>query len=61
MNKAVDEVRKSAHEVIDRFAKDGGYVFWDGDPVGSTEDMLKKFEWVTDEARKYGKEFYKSI
>lgn len=51
-------VRQSARDAIDKFAQGGGYIFWDLSPVGTSEDMLKKIEWLEDEARKYGKEYY---
>lgn len=51
--------RREARECIDRYAPGGGYVFWDGDPVGTSEDMKRKIGWLADEARTYGKAFYK--
>lgn len=53
-----DVVRQSARDVIDQFAPGGGLVFWDGDPVGQSPDMLQKMVWLHDEATKYGKTFY---
>ena len=51
-------VRQSAREAIDTLAKGGGYVFWDLDPVGNSEDMKQKIHWLEDEARRYGSQFY---
>lgn len=51
-------VRASARECIDKYAP-GGLVFWDGDPVGSSEDMAQKVAWLAEEAMTYGKTFFK--
>lgn len=51
-------VRQSVRTAIDSFAEGGGYVFWDLSPVGTSEDMLQKIEWLEDEARRYGREYY---
>lgn len=53
---AEKEVRDSVREVIDQLAPGGGFVFWDG---GITGGDVQKFEWTGDEARKYGRSFYK--
>lgn len=52
-------VRQSARTAIDNFAVGGGYVFWDLSPVGNSDDMLRKIAWVEDEARKYGRQYYR--
>ena len=52
-------VRQSVHDSIDNYAQGGGYIFWDGDPVGNSPEMLQKVAWLTDETRKYGSVFYK--
>lgn len=49
-------VRQSVRDAIDKLAPGGGYVFWD---TGMTGGDFEKFGWTADEARKYGKEFYK--
>lgn len=49
-------VRQSVRDTIDKFAADGNYIFWDG---GMTGGDYQKFEWTVDEARKYGRTFYK--
>lgn len=52
-------VRSSLRQCMDDYAKGGGMIFWTGGQVGNTEDQALRFSWVTDEARKYGKQFYK--
>jgi uroporphyrinogen-III decarboxylase len=52
------QVRRAARGVIDDFAIDGGYIFWDGDMVGKSEDMASKIAWVADEVRRYGRTVY---
>ena len=52
-------VRESARLAIDTCGKDGGFVFWDGDAVGASEDMLTKIGWLADEVRAYGKTYYR--
>ncbi len=54
-----ETVRQSVRDSIDKFAPGGGYAFWDLGPVGTSPDMMQKIEWLEDEARKYGKTFYK--
>jgi hypothetical protein len=46
-------VRKAVRDTFDKYATGGGFIFWDkqGDPW---QDKI-----ITDEARKYGKTFYK--
>jgi hypothetical protein len=57
LNGASEEVvRKSVRDTIDTLAPGGGLVFWDG---GMTGGQFQKFEWTADEAKKYGKEFYR--
>lgn len=51
-------VRQSARDAIDLLADGGGFIFWDLDPVGTSEDMRQKIYWLEDEARKYGREYY---
>ncbi len=50
------DVRESVRESIDKFALGGGFIFWD---CGLTGGDVQKYEWTADEARKYGKTFYK--
>lgn len=52
-----EEVRRSARDAIDQYASLARYVFWDGDPVGPTEDAKRKVEWLASEVRTYGKTF----
>ena len=59
-NAPEEVVRQSARDTIDLCAPGGGYVFWNGDPVGNSEDMLQKMAWLDDEARTYGREYYKT-
>lgn len=54
-----EDIRKSVRDTIDEFGKDGGYVFWNGGPVGSSKTVSERLNWADDEANKYGKEFYK--
>lgn len=54
-----ETVRMSVRESIDAYARGGGFVFWDGNPVGTSQDMIQKMAWVKDETLKYGKYFYK--
>lgn len=54
-----EEVRQSVRDVIDKFAPGGGYLFWEGGPVGTNPDLVQKLGWANDEAAKYGKDFYK--
>lgn len=51
-----DVVRQSVRDTIDYVAPTGPFVFWDGGPVGGD---FEKFAWLGDEARKYGKSYYK--
>lgn len=50
------DVRESVSEVIDQFAPGGGLVIWDM-PINDGDS--EKFEWTADEARTYGRSFYK--
>lgn len=52
-------VRQSVRDAMDKYAVGGGLIFWDGDPVGTSEDTRQKMAWLHDEAVKYGREFYK--
>ncbi len=54
-----DMIRQLVREVIDEFAPGGGYVFWDAGPVGQDKEMLERLDWIEDEARKYGTDYYK--
>lgn len=56
-----DLVRQSVRDCMDNFGPGGGFCFWDGDPVGTSEDMLQKMAWLADEARSYGRQFYKKM
>lgn len=51
-------VRASARECIERYGKNGGLVFWDGDPVGNSEDMMNKIIWLADEIHTFGRTYY---
>lgn len=51
-------VRESVRECIEQYGKDGGLIIWDGDPVGTSEDMMNKIAWVADEVRTFGRTFY---
>jgi hypothetical protein len=53
-NASEEVVRAEVRKVIDTFATDPAYVFWDGDAVGTSPDMLKKVEWIRDEVDIYG-------
>lgn len=52
-------VRKSVRDAMDAYAYDGAYIFWDGDVVGTSDDMKQKIAWVRNEGAKYAKNFYK--
>lgn len=52
-------VRQSVRDCMDTFGPGGGFVFWDGDPMGQSDDVKQKFAWLADEARTYGRAFYK--
>lgn len=54
-----EEVRRSVRECMDRYAPGGGFIFWDGGPVGMSETMTTRLGWANDEAVKYGKTFYR--
>jgi hypothetical protein len=54
-------VRASVRDSIDKYAPGGSYVFAGG-YLGTADDREKAMQvnaWVTDEAQKYGKDFYK--
>lgn len=53
-----ETIRASVRNSLDSYAVGGGYVFWDLDPVGRSEDMANKIAWAQDEARAYGSAFY---
>lgn len=55
-----DVVRQSVHTAMDMLGEGGGYVFWNLGAVGRSADQLQKMDWLDDEARKYGREFYKT-
>jgi uroporphyrinogen-III decarboxylase len=53
------EVRASARDVLDTFAKnDPAFIFWEGDAIGEGQDMKNKVIWARDEVSKYGKTIY---
>jgi hypothetical protein len=53
-------VRQEVHNVLDKWAKgDPAYIFWEGNAVGESEDMLNKVRWIRDEVAIYGKTIYK--
>ena len=54
-----DLVRSELRECFDTFAGDSAFIFWTGGQVGFSEDQAARFAWVTDEARSYGRQFYK--
>lgn len=56
-----EEVRQSARDAIEQYASAARYVFWDGDPVGPTEDARRKVEWLASEVRSYGRIFCRDI
>jgi hypothetical protein len=39
--------------------KGGGFILWEGGPVGTNPKMVEKLGWANDEAAKYGAVFYK--
>ncbi|MBR3644576.1 MAG: hypothetical protein IKN57_13855 [Parasporobacterium sp.] len=51
-------VRQSVRDCMDNYAEGGGFCFWDGDPMGQSDDVKQKFAWLADEARTYGRSFY---
>ena len=53
-----ETVRNEVRNCMDKLAVGGGMIFWNGDPVGSSKDQLKKMQWLDDEARTYGRNFY---
>lgn len=52
-------VRSELRKCMDAFAVGGGMVFWTGGQVGNSADQVQRSNWVNDEARKYGRNFYK--
>lgn len=52
-----ETVRESVRETIDEIGSAGDFVFWDGGITGGDE---QKFGWTSDEARKYGRSYYKT-
>ena len=59
-NVSEEDVRASVREAMDKYAKNGGYVFG-GSFLGSFDDEAtrRKNAWLYDEAKKYGRQFYK--
>ena len=51
-------VRSELRNCMDKYGKNGGMIFWTGGQVGNTQDQIDRFNWVTDEARKYGRIIY---
>lgn len=41
-----EEVRKSVRDTFDTCAPGGGFVFWDGGPMGSGEQTLQRLAWA---------------
>jgi hypothetical protein len=52
------EVRASVRATIDALAPGGGYIFWEGGPVGSDPRIVERLGWANDEAVAYGQTFY---
>lgn len=52
------QVKASVREVMDTYAADGGMIFWDGGPMGSSEKVLSRLAWANEEANRYGDLFY---
>lgn len=52
-------VRSELHRCMDELAVGGGMVFWTGGQVGNSEDQIARSTWVNEEARSYGRQFYK--
>lgn len=57
-NVSEEEIRQSVRACMNRFAPGGGFIFWDGGPVGMSETMTTRLGWANDEAAKYGHTFY---
>lgn len=54
-----EEIRQSVRNAFDTYAaNDALYMFMNGEMSGSDPELIKRTEWVNDEARRYGKEYY---
>ena len=56
-----EQVRQLTRDTIDKFGKNGAYIFWDGGAVGNDASLAQKIAWDQDEARKYGANYYERL
>lgn len=56
-----EDTRQAVRDCINAYFADGGMIFHAGSTFGTTEDAIRRFNWVYDEAEKYGHEFYKNL
>ena len=54
-----ETIRKLTRETIDKYGKNGAFVFWDSGGTGNNAALNQKLAWDQDEARKYGADYYK--
>ena len=52
-------VRAGVRKSMDNYAQDGCFIFWNLGSIDPSPDAVQKTEWSDDEARKYGRTFYK--
>lgn len=52
--------RQGVRDCMDKYATNGTLIMWPGRNFGNTEEANQRFQWVIDEARKYGKTFYQN-
>ena len=52
--------RQGVRDCMDKYARNGTLIMWPGRNFGITEESQKRFNWVIDEARKYGRTFYQN-
>lgn len=52
------EVKESVRSCLDRFARDGAFVFWNGGAVGHDPVTAQRLQWAEEEAENYGREIY---
>lgn len=51
-------VRQSVRECLDKYAKNGAYIFWECGPLGFDKKTADKLRWAMEEADSYGHNLY---
>ena len=56
-------IRQLTRDTIDKYGKNGAYVFWDAGGTGMPDDteLNQKLAWDQDEAKKYGANYYSNL